>query len=80
MNASLLQDFRAMQLAVKGALAMKGVTDVKELLIEGTDSIPIGDNALIDTILLDKDVVIKPNREISGAETYPLYIGKGITV
>ena len=57
MNASLLQDFRAMQLAVKGALAMKGRTDVKELLIEGTDSIPIGDNALIDTILLDKDVV-----------------------
>ena len=57
MNAKLLQEFRAMQLAVKGALLNKNRTDVKELLIEGTDSIPIGDNALIDTILLDKDVV-----------------------
>lgn len=57
MNASLFQEFRVMQLAIKGALAMKGRTDVKELLIEGIDAIGIGDNALIDTILLDKDVV-----------------------
>ena len=57
MNARLFQEFRAMQLAVKGALLNKSRTDVKELLIEGIDSIPIGDNALIDTILLDKDVV-----------------------
>lgn len=57
MDAKLLQEFRAMQLAVKGSLLNKNRTDVKELLIEGTDSIPIGDNALIDTILLDNDVV-----------------------
>lgn len=57
MDAKLLQEFRAMQLAVKGSLLNKNRTDVKELLIEGIDSIPIGDNALIDTILLDKDVV-----------------------
>ena len=57
MDAKLLQEFRAMQLAVKGALLKKNRTDVKELLIEGIDAIAIGDNALIDTILLDKDVV-----------------------
>ena len=57
MNARLFQEFRAMQLAVKGALLKKNRTDVKELLIEGIDAIAIGDNALIDTILLDKDIV-----------------------
>jgi hypothetical protein len=57
MDAKLLQEFRTMQLAVKGALAMKSRIDVEELLIEGIDSIAIGDNALIDTILLDKDIV-----------------------
>jgi ADP-glucose pyrophosphorylase len=40
----------------------------------------ISAGAKVNCAILDKDVVIKPNREISGAETYPLYIGKGITV
>ena len=40
----------------------------------------IGAGAVINCAILDKDVVIKPNRELSGAETYPLYIGKGTTV
>ena len=40
----------------------------------------ISANAKINCAILDKDVVVKPARELSGAETYPLYIGKGITV
>jgi len=40
----------------------------------------IGAGAAVNCAILDKDVVIKPNRELSGAETYPLYIGKGTTV
>ena len=55
MNASILQEFRAMQLAVKGACA--GKDDVKELYIEGIDAIELGDNALITAIHLDKDIV-----------------------
>ncbi len=40
----------------------------------------ISTGATINCAILDKDVVVKPNRELSGAETYPLYIGKNITV
>ena len=40
----------------------------------------ISANAKINCAIVDKDVVVKPARELSGAETYPLYIGKGITV
>ncbi len=40
----------------------------------------VSSGATINCAILDKDVVIKPNRELSGAETYPLYIGKNTTV
>ena len=40
----------------------------------------IGQNAVLRNLIIDKNVVIKPNRELSGAETYPLYIGKDTTV
>lgn len=57
MNARLFQEFRAMQLAVKGACSIKGQKDVTKLYLEGIDSIEFGDNALINEILLDKDIV-----------------------
>lgn len=40
----------------------------------------ISTNSKVNCAILDKSVVIQPNREISGAETYPLYIGKKITI
>lgn len=40
----------------------------------------IGTNSKINCAILDKNVVVKPNREISGATTYPVFIGKNITV
>ena len=40
----------------------------------------ISQNAKVNCAILDKNVVVKPGREISGAETYPIYIGKDITV
>ena len=55
MDARILQEFRAMQLAIKGACA--GNNDAKEFYIEGIDAIELGDNALITAIHLDKDVV-----------------------
>ncbi|MFI3142472.1 MAG: glucose-1-phosphate adenylyltransferase subunit GlgD [Clostridia bacterium] len=40
----------------------------------------ISAGAKLNCTILDKEVVIKPNRELSGAPTYPTFIGKGITV
>lgn len=55
MNASLLQEFRAMQLAIKGALIS---ADYKGLCLEGIDRISIGDELEITEISLDRDIVV----------------------
>ena len=34
----------------------------------------------VNCAVLDKNVVIKPNKELSGASTCPLFIGKDVTV
>ena len=40
----------------------------------------IGDNAVINNIVADKDVTVADNRMLSGSEEFPLYIGKGASV
>ena len=40
----------------------------------------IGQGAKINYAILDKNVIVKPSRELSGAPTYPLYVGKKILV
>jgi glucose-1-phosphate adenylyltransferase len=40
----------------------------------------IGENADLNCVITDKNVVIKPDKILSGAENYPLFVGKGIVV
>lgn len=61
----------------RGVYIAEGVT-VKNSIIMQDSYISAG--CQINCAILDKEVVVKPNKELSGAETYPLYIGKGITV
>ena len=35
------------------------------------------DNASLDYTITDKDVIIQPNRTLSGYETYPMVVVKG---
>ena len=56
MNAKLLQEFRAMQLAVRGASLIKG-GDAKFLILEGIDAITLSDYASITEISLVRDCV-----------------------
>jgi hypothetical protein len=60
MNASLLQEFRAMQLAIKGAGMLKsnGITIFDKLLLDGIDSIELGEHVKIIEICLDTDEVV----------------------
>lgn len=50
-----LQEFRAMQLALKGALVN---TDFNSLILEGIDKINIGDELEITEISLDTDCIV----------------------
>lgn len=40
----------------------------------------ISENANLECIIADKNVVIKPNKSLSSVPTYPVYIGKSITI
>lgn len=40
----------------------------------------ISDGVELDCIIADKQVVIKPNKNLAGDPTYPIYIGKGIVI
>lgn len=58
MNANILQDFRAMQLAVVGAYFMQYNRNTTDLILEGIDQISIGDNIDIVEICLHTDYVL----------------------
>lgn len=54
MKATLLQEFRAMQLAIKGACSPKSVNF---LTLNGVDCIELGDTMRINAIDLERDIV-----------------------
>lgn len=60
MNASLLQEFRAMQLAIKGAgmLISNGKTIFDKLMLDGIDAIELGEHVKIIEISLNTDDIV----------------------
>jgi glucose-1-phosphate adenylyltransferase len=80
---SLIADGCIIKGTVENCILFRGVyvaegAEIKNSVIMQDSYISQGTK--ISSAILDKEVVVKPNRELSGAETYPLYIGKGITV
>lgn len=65
MKAITLQNFRAMQLAVKGACGTK----TEKLILNGIDCIPLGSDCEINEIKLNIDVVVL-KLNYSESETY----------
>ena len=60
MKATLLQEFRAMQLAIKGAgmLISNGKTIFNKLMLDGIDAIELGEHVKIIEISLNTDDVV----------------------
>lgn len=80
---SLVADGCIIKGTVENSILFRGVHIAEGAVVRNSivmqDSY-ISADAKINCAILDKNVVIKPNKEISGAETYPIYIGKDITV
>ena len=80
---SLIADGCIIKGTVENSILFRGVHVAEGAVVKNSvimqDSY-IGTNSKINCAILDKDVVIKPNKEISGADTYPVFIGKNITV
>lgn len=80
---SLVADGCIIKGTVENCILFRGVHIAEGAVVKNSiimqDSF-ISSGAKISCAILDKGVVIKPGRELSGAESYPLYIGKNITV
>lgn len=80
---SLIADGCTIKGTVENCILFRGVYIAEGAVVKNSilmqDSY-ISQNAKVNCAILDKNVVVKPGREISGAETYPIYIGKDITV
>lgn len=80
---SLIADGCVIKGTVENCILFRGVYIAEDAIVKNSvimqDSY-ISSGAKINCAILDKNVVIRPNREISGAATYPVYIGKNITV
>ena len=80
---SLIADGCVIKGTVENCILFRGVYIAEDAVVKNSvimqDSY-ISSGAKLNCAILDKNVVIRPNREISGAESYPVYIGKNITV
>lgn len=80
---SLIADGCIIKGTVENSILFRGVYVAEGAVVKNSvvmQDTYISQGSEINCAILDKEVVIKPNRELSGAPTYPLYIGKNITV
>ena len=61
----------------RGARIEKGAVVKNSIVMQDTY---IAQNSVINCVITDKNVVVTPNKTLSGAENYPVYIGKGIVI
>ena len=80
---SLIADGCIIKGTVENSILFRGVYVAEGAVVKNSvvmqDSY-ISEGAKLNCAVLDKNVVIKPNKELSGAETCPLYIAKDSTV
>lgn len=80
---SLIADGCIIEGEVENSILFRGVRVGKGAVVKNSivmqDSI-ISQNSTVNYVIADKSVVITPNKTLSGAENYQLYIGKEIVI
>ncbi len=61
----------------RGVKVEKGAIVKNAVIMQGSF---IGSGAHIENVIFDKNVVIKPEKTLIGAEDYPVFVGKGIVI
>ena len=82
-KGSLIADGCIIKGKVENSILVRGVTVEEGAGIKNSIVMQdtfVGEGASVNYAILDKDVFVKPARDLSGAESYPLYVGKKITV
>lgn len=82
-NNSLIADGCKIEGSVENCIFFRAVKVGKGARLENCvimQDTEIGENANLVHVITDKNVVIKPGRTLMGFETYPVFIGKGMSV
>lgn len=58
----------------RGVKIARGTVVRNSVLMQGT---MVGENALVNCIITDKNVIIRDRRQLSGCENHPFFVGKG---
>lgn len=61
----------------RGARIEKGAVVKNSIIMQDTY---VAQNSVLNCVVADKSVVVTPNKTLSGAENYPVYIGKAIVI
>ena len=61
----------------RGVKVAKGAKVKNAIIMQGST---IGEDVNIECVIMDKDVSVRPGRNLMGHNTYPVYITKGATV
>ena len=80
---SLIADGCIIEGTVKNCVIFRGVNIARGAVVENSiimqDSV-ISENVKLNCVIMDKDSVVKPNKNLSGDKSYPFIIGKDIVI
>lgn len=80
---SLIADGCIIEGEVENCVLFRGVHIKKDACVKNSiimqDSV-VGESSSLNYMIIDKRVTVKPKNTLSGASTYPVYIGKGINI
>ncbi len=80
---SLVADGCVIDGAVENSIIFRNCRIAKGAVVKNCVIMPSGfiaDDASLNCCILDKDITVRSGRSLSGAETYPVYLAKGIRV
>lgn len=80
---SLIADGCIIDGEVENCILFRGCRIEKDAVIKNSILLPgcfVGEGATMDYVIADKSVSVRPRKNLSGADSYPVYIGKGIQI
>lgn len=80
---SLVADGCQIEGTVKNCIVFRGVRVAKGAVVENSILMQdafVGEDAKLNCVIMDKNTVVTPKKNLSGDKSYPLYIGKKIVI
>lgn len=80
---SLVADGCKIEGTVENSILFRGVTIGKDAVVKNSiimQGAYIGSGATLNSVIMDKISIIKPDKSLCGTNTFPVYVGKGIVV